>query len=163
MKKISLDGRLGRDAEVKETSGGTKYVKFTLANTVFERGEEKTEWFDVTSYDPFVIEKQIKALTKGSYVILDGSLKTEGNVNNGKFYINQYVTAHSIDIPKIGGRKDDDSKSDETVVVSTYTAKSAPKSEPVKAEPKLEVKVEPVSTYTQSPIVEENDGDDLPF
>ena len=31
MQKIFLEGRLGRNAEVKESSNGNKFVRFTMA------------------------------------------------------------------------------------------------------------------------------------
>ena len=150
MKIIQVDGRLGRDAEVKTTSGGTKYVRFTLANTSFERGEEKTEWFDVTSYDDYVIDKQIQILKKGSYVIVTGTLRTDVNYENGKLYLNQRVTSLNIDSPNLGKKKDKDEEEEQTV--STYTPTETD-------EPKAEPSQEPVA----SAISVEDEDSDLPF
>ena len=150
MKIITVDGRLGRDAEVKTTNGGTKYVRFTLANTSFERGEEKTEWFDITSYDDFAIEKQAPILKKGSYILVTGTFKTDVNFENGKLYLNQRVTALSIDVPNLGKKKDKENE-DETVV-STYTPTETD-------EPKDMPSEEP----TTSAITVEDEDSDLPF
>lgn len=110
MKSITFDGRIGANgAEVRTTKGGRPYVRFSVANNSYANGQEKTEWFDITSYDPFVIENRVKYLTKGTYVIITGTPNTEVNVDRtGKVWLNQYVTANSIDTPAFR-KKDDDS------------------------------------------------------
>lgn len=111
MKNIILDGRIGKDgAEVRQTRLGKDYVRFSLANNSFVGGVEKTEWYDVTSYDPYVIENKIKFLGKGCYVIVSGNINTEVNVKDGKVWVNHYITANSIDIPSLK-KKDDESES----------------------------------------------------
>ena len=47
MQKITLIGRLGRDAAIRETQEGTKIVSFTLAANGRFRGVDKTSWYDV--------------------------------------------------------------------------------------------------------------------
>ena len=155
MKQISFDGRIGKNAEVLATKGGRKYVRFSVANDTFVNGENKTEWFDVTCYDPYVVENRVKYLSKGRYVIVHGSLNTEVNAKNGKIYLNQYVTANCIDTP-VFGKKDEENKEEE---VSTYTAPVKPKEEPV---------VEETPAYafqgnTGSKLNDMSDDDDLPF
>lgn len=133
MKIIHFDGRIGANgAEIRSTQGGKPYVKFSVANNSFVNGQDKTEWFEVTSYDPHVIENRIKALTKGTYVIVSGQLNTDVKVKDGKVWINQYVTAVSIDIPYFSKKGEDEqnvqeikdsisSQESNEPVVSTYT------------------------------------------
>lgn len=126
MKQIIFDGRIGKDAEVRTTRGGKPFVRFSVANNSFVGGQDKTEWFDVTSYDPYVIENRVKYLTKGTYVIISGSLNTETAVKDGKIWQNQYVTATTIDTPNFGKRDNAEATSQvnesSAPVVSTYTA-----------------------------------------
>lgn len=132
MKSITFDGRIGANgAEVRTTKGGRPYVKFSVANNSFANGQEKTEWFDITSYDPFVIENRVKYLTKGTYVIITGTPNSEVNVDRtGKVWLNQYVTASSIDTPSFRKRDEDGAPSTTSVSaqstildgnLSTYT------------------------------------------
>lgn len=123
MKNLTFDGRLGADAEVKTTKSGKRYVKFSVANNTYSSGDTKTEWFDVTSFDPFVIEKRLNQLKKGRYVIVTGQLDVEANVDeNRKLWLNQYVTANSIETPSFGGAKRDESPAEEVPSdLSTYT------------------------------------------
>lgn len=123
MKNLTFDGRLGADAEVKTTKSGKRYVKFSVANNTYSSGDTKTEWFDVTSFDPFVIEKRLNQLKKGRYVIVTGQLDVEANVDeNRKLWLNQYVTANSIETPSFGSAKRDESPAEEVPSdLSTYT------------------------------------------
>ena len=119
MKKIIIDGRLGKDSEVKVTSKGTKYLRFAVANDVYTNGETKTEWYDVMTFDTFAIEKKSEYLKKGRYVIVTGTPTSSVNTSNGKIYLNHSILAESIELPSLGGGK----KEDNTVVegVSTFS------------------------------------------
>ena len=123
-------------------------------------GENKTEWFDITCYDPFVVDKRVKYLSKGRYVIINGTFNTEVNVRNGKIYLNQYVTASTIDTPSFGAKKDDD---EETVSTFTGGTKSAPKTVQ-ETKPVVEAKMEqPTHAPQTSSYNDMSDDDDLPF
>ena len=130
MKNIMIDGRIGANgAEVRQTKGGKPYVRFSVANNSFANGQEKTEWYDVTSYDPFIIEHKAKYLTKGTFVIITGTPNVEVNVDrNGKVWLNQYVTASTIDTPSFKKKDDDSATSAQSTVsetMSTFTGGTA--------------------------------------
>lgn len=165
MKQILIDGRIGKNAEVLTTVTGKKYLRFPIANDTYINGENKTEWFDVTCYDPFIVEKRASFLTKGRFVIISGTLNTEVNAKNGKIYLNQYITALSIDTPSMGTKKEENTEE----TVSTYTGGTTPTfdTKPVE-QPKQVVEVkkpEPVFSYTASSnsLNDMSDDDDLPF
>lgn len=123
MKQILIDGRIGKGgAKTFQTTKGKNYIRFSLANDTFSNGTNKTEWFDVTSFDPFIVESKAGILTQGSYVIIHGTLNSEVSAKNGKIYLNQYVTADSIDIPRLGAKKDEVNEEQ----VSTYTGGTKP-------------------------------------
>ena len=121
MRIISFDGRLGSDAEVRTTKGGKPYVRLSVANNIFANGEDRTDWFDVTCYDEFIVEKKAKFLTKGTYVIVTGNVTTEVKPSNGKLWINHYVTATTIDLPRFGKSQPSEDNSQE---VSVYTGRT---------------------------------------
>ena len=152
MRLITIDGRLGGDAEVKTTSGGTQYIKFTVANRTYENKEVRTDWFDVTSFSKLAIDVQSKFLKKGSFVIVSGTLKSDVNANGGKIYLNHYINATQIEVPMLGDKKEDNT---DEPVVSTYTDKSRTVQQ---EESKINVH------DSEKPIVvEEEPTDDLPF
>ena len=172
MKIISFDGRVGANGtEVKMTKNCRQYARFSVANNSFINGEEKTEWFDVITYDQNFIEKRAQYLTKGSYVIINGSLKTEVNVDqSNKVWVNHHVTASTIDTPRFGGKNEQQNNQTQVQtqpVVSTYTAttttqKSVPVLEnQVVAKPMPEVSV--VGASANGGWVNNDNNDDLPF
>lgn len=175
MKTITFDGRIGASgAEVRMTKGGKPYVKFSVANNSFANGAEKTEWYDITSYDPYIIENRVKFLTKGTYVIISGTPNVEVNVDrNGKVWLNQYVTASTIDTPTFKKRDEDGAQStvNENASVSTYTggtqsqysSTSIPKPEPAPAVATVGSVPAPSVSESAADVMSVEIDDDLPF
>jgi single-stranded DNA-binding protein len=123
MKVIIFDGRIGaKGAEVSATRGGKPFVRFSVANNSYVNGQDKTEWFDVTSYDQFIIDNKVNSLTKGTPVQIVGTLNTEVKVKDGKVWVNQYVTADRIEF-NFAGKRDEDNQGTATgeATVSTVT------------------------------------------
>jgi single-strand DNA-binding protein len=79
--KVILVGRLGRDPEMKYTSGGTAMCRFSIAtdDAWTDRGsgekQERTEWHSVVVWDKLA-EICNQYLTKGRLVYIEGSLQT---------------------------------------------------------------------------------------
>lgn len=178
MKTITFDGRIGASgAEVRTTKGGKPYVRFSVANNSFANGTEKTEWYDITSYDEYVINNRTKYLTKGTYVIITGTPNVEVNVRDGKVWLNQYVTATNIDTPSFKKKDDETSTvSEATTQTSTFTGGTesqqfiqSPQPEVAPAYASRAVSTGEVSAYgdTYAPSVggyaTGSDNEDLPF
>ena len=172
MKQITLDGRIGKDgAKILQTAKGKSYIRFSLANDSFINGANKTEWFDITCFDPYLVESKSKFMTQGRYVIVQGVLNSEVINKSGTIYLNHYVTANNIELPSFGGKREESNE----VQVSTFTGGT--KSEEVKPQPvpvQESVKVQaPVSQPVPAPQPQVSvsqaspagwsDGDDLPF
>lgn len=161
MKIVIFDGRIGaKGAEVLSTKGGKPFVRFSVANNSFVNGQDKTEWFDVTSYDQFVIESKVKYLTKGTPVQIVGSLNTEVKVDNqGKVWVNQYVTADRIEL-MFNGKKDEDGQSGAVSEGTVSTVTGGTKSEAI-----VNSKPETAMPQTDGFFPTEGSGgeDDLPF
>lgn len=64
-----LSGRVGKDAEIKQTQSGN-VVKFTLATDVTSKGEKKTMWTDVSWFNGS--EKLAAFIKKGAIVAVSG-------------------------------------------------------------------------------------------
>jgi single-stranded DNA-binding protein len=185
MKTITFDGRIGANgAEVRTTKGGKPYVRFSVANNSFANGAEKTEWFDVTSYDEYIINNRVKYLTKGTYIIVTGNPNVEVNVRDGKIWLNQYVTATTIDTPSFKKKDEDGATATANTVgastsenVSVFTGGTA--STVLTPKPEVDDNVSYPSQITATPspdirvygstqdgaisAIEPNDPDDLPF
>lgn len=163
MKTIIFDGRVGaKGTEVKKTTTGKTYARFSVANNNFVNGEEKTDWYDVITYDPTFIEKRAQYLGKGSYVIVTGSIRTEVRPDQtGKVWVNHYVTATNIDTPRLGGKPEGGQVSETTVIPSTFTAGT--KSDSSVAAPQVQVQPQVAMSPNGSVNSSANDVDDLPF
>jgi single-stranded DNA-binding protein len=167
---MTFDGRIGASgAEVRTTKGGKPYVRFSVANNSFANGAEKTEWYEVTSYDEYIINNRVKYLTKGTYVIITGNPNIEVNVRDGKIWLNQYITATTIDTPSFKKKDDDGAVSEsvnstQTPTVSTFTGGTS--------STVLTPNPEPAPSYASSVASESSgmvyggasiDEDDMPF
>ena len=171
MRQITLDGRIGTGgAKVLQTGKGKSYIRFSIANDTFVNGANKTEWFDVTCFDPFLVENKAKSMTQGRYVIVQGVPYSQVVNKEGKIYLNNYITANSIDLPSFGAKKEDSP----VAQVSTFTGgtKSAEVTRPqVQAAPVQEVHqhTAPVAQPAPQPVVSQaapagwSSDEDLPF
>lgn len=99
---VALVGRITRDAELKNTYGGTSVCKFVLAvsrnRKMNEKWEEETSFIDVQAWGKlaeFVADK----LTKGKQVTVQGSLRQERWESNGEKKQRVIVVADNIQLP----------------------------------------------------------------
>lgn len=104
MNLVMLMGRAGKDAERVSISDNFSYVKFSLATS--ERwmdkasGEwkEKTQWTNIVVRNDHLMETAMKKVTKGTYLMVHGTLETRSYEKDGK---TNYVT--EVVVPKFGG------------------------------------------------------------
>jgi single-strand DNA-binding protein len=102
--KATLLGHLGRDPEIRSTTGGDKIANLSVATSESWRdkasGErkEKTEWHRVTIFNPGLAEIAEKYLRKGSKVYLEGAIQTRSWEKDG-----QKVYTTEIVIQRFGG------------------------------------------------------------
>ncbi len=73
MKTITIAGRLGKDAEIKQTQGGTSVCRFSVATDQKRNGEKVTTWFDVSIFGKRG-DALCQYLRKGSSVVVVGDL-----------------------------------------------------------------------------------------
>ncbi|OSX59295.1 hypothetical protein POSPLADRAFT_1172552 [Postia placenta MAD-698-R-SB12] len=81
--KLMLIGRLGKDPELRSTKNDKEYVQYTVATTNFppptpsadgSRGEAKTTWHTVLSFNPGV-NNYLQRLKKGSQVFVEANFE----------------------------------------------------------------------------------------
>lgn len=84
-------GRIGRDAELTYTPGGTGVAKFSVA-TSYKRGEEEfTEWHNVVLWDK-VAESLAQYIKKGGLIYVRGRLQTRSWEKEGvKHYATEII------------------------------------------------------------------------
>ena len=177
MQKITLIGRLGRDAAIRETESGTKIISFTMAVNGRFRGTEKTSWYDVSSFNYDRYRKMVKYLTKGSSVIVTGDLDADiEEGSDGKVRCRRYVMADAIEFNSNGSssggtreerteaerpsrsRRDEEAPediADDEVTVSTKKPKRTAEPEEYEDEPE-------VKPAKRKPAPVEDDEDEAP-
>ncbi|OJX48206.1 MAG: hypothetical protein BGO78_13115 [Chloroflexi bacterium 44-23] len=99
LNKVQLIGRLGKDPEVRTTSGGSKVCNFSLAVDHRWRAadgtpQHETDWFQVESWGRLADICQ-KYAHKGQLVYLEGRLKTDRYESQGETrYFTKVVTSN---------------------------------------------------------------------
>ena len=111
LNKVMLIGNLGRDAEVRYTTGGTPVATLSLATTETwkdKEGEkqEKTEWHRIVVWGK-TAEALKDYLVKGKQILVEGKLQTRQW--DDKAGVTRYTTEIKSDrITLLGSRRDDD-------------------------------------------------------
>lgn len=92
-----VDGRLTRDAEVKQNSSkGKPFLSFVLANNSFFNGSAVTTFFNVITYNEHYIENASQ-FTKGKYIMVQGMSNEVMTIKDNKTYLNRNIIAYHID------------------------------------------------------------------
>lgn len=153
--------RIGRDAEIKESKNGNRFMVFTAAINYYD-GAQKTIWVDVTSFNETDM-KRVKYFTKGSLIILHGDLTAKLDTGrDGKIYLNFNARAASIEFINLGGKKDNNDTSNNRS--NSNSQDYTPTTDSKAQIPQDIVETEPVGV-SSSPVSNSfnNDDDDLPF
>ena len=100
--EVTLIGRLGADAEIKETSKGDKYARLSLAtNQKYKKGEEwheKTEWHKIVVFDPMLAGTLERVGKKGEMFYIKGEITTRSfETDDGRKWITE------INVPRFRG------------------------------------------------------------
>lgn len=72
LNRVTLQGRLGRDPELRSTNSGIPVAGFSLA---VDRDGKDTDWFEVVAWRN-TAEFVVKYFQKGSQIIIDGRLQS---------------------------------------------------------------------------------------
>ena len=175
MIQINLDGRLGKDAELKQSKNGRKYVSFSFANSIFINKEEKTNWYNVISFNQTFID-QCEKLTKGKYLFISGNYSDEAIAKNGQIFINRNILADSFSY--LSGNRTDNGEnnqnrshsSESDVDITTNYQKPVDNSNSIQQSKLVNSNIETKATIeeqtSQSTQINDDDfdgDDDLPF
>ena len=109
--KVILIGRLGRDPEVRYTSGGSAVANFSLATDESfksKNGEQQqhTEWHNIVAWNKLA-EICGEYLTKGKQVYIEGSIRSrQWEDKSGNKRTNYEIIANTMQM--LGSRSDAD-------------------------------------------------------
>lgn len=102
MNRVTLFGRLGKDPELKQ-AGAMPVLKFSLATS--ERKKQGEQWIDHTEWHSVVMfgkraEAMARLLTKGSQLVVEGSLRTSSWEKDGQKRYKTEVAASDVHFVK---------------------------------------------------------------
>lgn len=99
MKSLTIAGRVGKDAETRQTQQGDQVTGFSVAVDEGFGDKKRTLWFDVSFWGKRGAAVS-QYLTKGSSVTVSGELSTREH--EGK----TYLTLRANDLTLQGGKSD---------------------------------------------------------
>ena len=102
LNRCDFIGRLGRDPEIRHTSGGKQVASFSLACSEKFGGKESTEWVNAIAWEKLA-EICGNYLQKGSLVYISGRMQTRKweDKDGGTRYTTEIVVR---DMKMLGGK-----------------------------------------------------------
>ncbi len=154
--KVILVGRLGKDPEVRFTSGGTAVANFSIATDESykdKQGEKqkKTEWHNIVVWGNSVEAFVQKYLHKGDMVYVEGKLQTRSWEKDG---VTKYTTEVNVtDIKGLVLQNTDDNPPQQTQRAPQRTQQR----------PQTRSTNQPAARPAQRPAPQEVSDEDIPF
>jgi single-stranded DNA-binding protein len=160
MTEVIIQGFLGRDAAVRETEKGGKFLSFTVCSNDFVAGKQKEQWFDCIWFDHN--DKMVEYLKKGSCVNVVGTLDADiEKGDDGKSYIRRRVTVHFVTFASSSKAKEEVQQENTAEPVKETAPKEAVKATKTPpADDEITVGVNKTKKFSAE---EQNDNSDLPF
>lgn len=105
-----VPGRLGRDAEIRETRNGTQYVSFSVAADRRKNDERGPIWVQVEAWNG-VADRIVTYLTKGTPVLVSGLMDTnQYETKAGEQRFELKLNADRVEFLNFGNRNNDDAQ-----------------------------------------------------
>lgn len=158
---ITLPGRLGRDAEVRQTANGTSFLSFSLAvdERTGRQNETRTDWYTVSSFLPNHVGALAQHLKKGQPLLVTGNLRPSIYVGrDGQSHIDLNVTASQIEFLNFGKRDDNGQQQASTAAAPAPAAQA-----PMAAAPAPAPAPSFMEPHPAAPVADADPSDDLPF
>ena len=106
--KVILVGRLGADAEVKQTSKGDSMANLSLATNKKFKDDEKTTWHKVVVFDPRIADNMGKYGKKGTMLYVEGEIETRSykDASGNARYVTEVVVPRFSGVVRMVSPKD---------------------------------------------------------
>jgi single-strand DNA-binding protein len=95
MINATVTGRLGGDAEMKQTRNGGSMLRFNIASDQGWGDHKTTNWVGAAVFGKQA-ENLERLLVKGTFVIVRGEFKTRTDESTGKTYLD--ITADNVQL-----------------------------------------------------------------
>ena len=105
--KVILIGRLGADAEVKQTSKGDSMANMSLATNKKFKDDEKTTWHKVVVFDPRIADTMGKYAKTGTLLYVEGEIETRSykDANGNSRYVTEVIVPRYSGVIRMVGSK----------------------------------------------------------
>ena len=106
--KVILVGRLGADAEVKQTSKGDSMANLSLATNKKFKDDEKTTWHKIVVFDPRIADTMGKYAKKGTMLYVEGEIETRSykDASGNARYVTEVVVPRFSGVVRMVSPKD---------------------------------------------------------
>lgn len=152
MIQVNFNGRLGADAEVRQSKEGREFITFSVAVNEKRNGERKTTWMRVRS-DNMRIAPYLK---KGSLVFISGNEDINTFTDkNGTVQFSRDVRAHNIDFISVGNGTNENGSNENRPITQSQT--------PIEENVSMSCGTLQPQTAVSQASNESEDIDDLPF
>ena len=109
--KVFLLGNVGRDPEIRTTSGGTAVANFSLATSFSQKNpqgnwQDRTEWHNIVAFGRTaeIVRDYVK---KGSKLYVEGRIQTRNWEDKERAGVKHYITEIIVnDLSLLSGRDD---------------------------------------------------------
>ena len=121
MQKLTLVGRIGKDAEVKDLQSGTKVINFSVAHSEKKGENQETIWFDCAKWvndgQSTAVAQYIK---KGGLIYIEGKVSARAyTANDGSSKASLSVTVSHIELLGGGAESSGQAQQPETPKVNS--------------------------------------------
>ena len=99
MKAITIAGRIGKDAETRQTQQGDQVTGFTVAVDEGFGDKKRTIWFDVSYWGK-------RGAAVAPYLTKGGNVTVSGDLSTREYEGKTYLTIRANDLTLQGGRSD---------------------------------------------------------
>ena len=99
MKAITIAGRIGKDAETRNTQQGDQVTGFTVAVDEGFGDKKRTIWFDVSYWGK-------RGAAVAPYLTKGGNVTVSGDLSTREYEGKTYLTIRANDLTLQGGRSD---------------------------------------------------------
>ncbi|MFN7095135.1 MAG: single-stranded DNA-binding protein [Burkholderiales bacterium] len=98
MKKLTITGNVGRDAELRANQLGDPFVAFSVAVATGTRANPKTDWIEVTC-NGRLVEVASNYVRKGVKVLVEGFPSVNAYINNDNLPVGTLrLYAHTLEL-----------------------------------------------------------------
>lgn len=90
LNKVMLIGRVGKDPEIRELKEDRRMANFSLATSKKIKGEERTQWHQVSVFNKGLVGVIEKYVSKGDLIYIEGEIEYSKSEKDGqvKYFTN---------------------------------------------------------------------------